>query len=127
MSAYYYYLGPWVWNAAGYPPAWQPPEGALAAVDLRTLEAQAVAGGTPGLGFFATNTPLDSAYTLLGTGDCRELNTTGAMRDAWESLLGYRPEGNLLVDLLWDQLTTGSDPDGAEHAKPLLPSRSRRA
>jgi hypothetical protein len=46
--------------------------------------------------------------------------TTG-MRDAWESELGFRPAGNQLRDLLWDQLTSGADPAGEAGPKPLMP------
>jgi len=51
-----------------------------------------------------------------------EAATTG-MRDAWEAEMGYRPVGGPnVVDLLWDQLTDGSDPTGQSGPKPLMPS-----
>lgn len=116
------YLGPWVWQAAF--PAWMPPAGAVAAVDLRPLPAQAQQGGAPGIGVFVAAGSLSSDYTLIG--DHPTARATGAARSAWESLTGYRPAGARLIDLLWDHLTAGSDPDGGTAPKPLLPGRQGR-
>lgn len=53
-----------------------------------------------------------------------EQNADSAMQDAWQSAMGYRPQGARLVDLLWDQLTAGSDPSGESGPKPLMPTVS---
>lgn len=123
MANYHYSLGPWVWQG-GDEPGWHPPASAVACVDLRGLPAQAMAGtyGDRPFGFFATSDPLDDAYAALGSGDCREIQVTGLLRDTWESLLGYRADGAFLVDLLWDQLTQGSDPSGDTPTSPLMPT-----
>ncbi len=111
-----YYLGPYQW----IDDTWQPPATTRGSIDLRNLTQM----GTPviqdGLGFFAT---IDSVagYDLLGQGDLREIGSTGSMKSMWNSLLGYRPKGDNLVDLLYDHLTMGSDPTGATASKPLLP------
>lgn len=130
MADYRYYLGPWLWTDDGEnPPGWRGPEGTRGLVDLATVgeqaENEAAAGSMRRIGFFATETELGAEYTLLGQGDCRELAITGWMRDAWESVCGYRPAGDWLVDLLWDQLTAGSDPVGGISVKPLLPTADR--
>lgn len=121
---YHYGIGPWVWQADEA--CWQPPAGAVCALDLRSLpdaSLPATLGDRP-YGFFAAPSALGSDYAALGVGDCRELASTGAMRDAWQSLLGYRPSGATLLDLLWDHLTNGGDPDGQAACKPLLPTQN---
>ena len=120
MSAVY--LGPWQWDATEH--AWTPPPGCLGAVDLRTVPQMGQAGGMPGMGVFAAPGTLSGDYALLG--EHPTARTGGAARDAWESLTGYRPAGARPIDLLWDALTAGSDPDGGGAPKPLLPSRQGR-
>lgn len=48
----------------------------------------------------------------------------GKQLDAWESLFGYRPEGETLTQWLLDHLMNGSDPRGEAACKPLLPVRT---
>jgi hypothetical protein len=121
VAHYHYGIGPWVWNASEA--CWQPPDGAVCALDLRSIpDAGRDTLGTQPYGFFAAQDALSGDYAALGVGDCRELASSGAMRDAWESLLGYRPSGPTLLDLLWDHLTNGADPTGEDRCKPLLPT-----
>lgn len=118
---YHYGIGPWVWNAAEA--CWEPPAGAVCALDLRSLpDASVQTLGDRPHGFFAAPVALGGDYAALGVGDCRELASSGAMRDAWDSLLGYRPSGATLLDLLWDHLTNGADPEGQDRCKPLIPT-----
>ena len=128
LHDYHYYLGPWAWISDTEGERWSAPDGCIAAVDLRGLPAQELAGayGDKPYGFFAATSPLASEYTPLGRGDCREIAVTGAMQDAWEALLGYRASGDWLVDLLWDQLTQGSDPSGDTPTSPLMPETGGR-
>jgi hypothetical protein len=121
--AYHYYLGPWRWDAAAPEPGYAPPLGTVGCLDLATPAVQSMVNpaGRP-VGFFAVNGIItDSAYAFLGSGDCREIVATPIMRGVFQSLTGYRPGGDHLVDLLWDLLTAGGDPDGGDCCLPLLP------
>lgn len=122
-----YYLGPWVWDASDPDgPAWTPPVGTVGSIDLRsipTMSTGVVMGDRP-YGFFATTVTLPSEYTLLGTGDLREISSTGGMKSAWQAHTGYLPDGDTLIDLLADQMTMGSDPTGLDANKPLMPTSS---
>lgn len=117
-----YYLGPWQWNPArgGF---FTSPAGALGAIDLATLPQQAVGGAARSVGLFWTSgQPLDSSYARLGNGDCRELAATSAMQSAFKSLVGYKPQGDKLVNLVMDCLQGGSDPDGNTGPMPIVPT-----
>lgn len=119
MPNYNYYLGPWQASDGG----WIPPPGTVGLVDLASVGQCALSGGdSRPVGFFAVAGVLDADYALLGRGDCRELAATAYMADAFESLAKYRPQGDRLVDLLWDTLTTGSDPAGDASVMPLVPT-----
>jgi hypothetical protein len=120
VNSYRYALVPWTWDTSGDWSFWRLPTSAVGGVDLRPLPAQALAGGSPqGLAFAAL---MQSAGTLIATvPHMSEANATSAMQDAWEAEMGYRPQGAKLVDLLWDQITTGSDPSGENGPKPLMP------
>jgi hypothetical protein len=126
---YHYYLGPWQWRTVvdedgGESSFWSPPESAVGCVDLRSMADQALAGvlGDKPIGFFACLDAQPSEYVSLGEGDLREISVTTLMRDAWESLAGYLPDGATLLDLLWDQLVGGSVPDGSLPTRPLIPT-----
>lgn len=116
---YRYYIGPWQWTGD----SWTPPVGSLGAIDLRSVTDQGIQtlSDRP-FGFFVLLDSLNSDYTLIGEGDLRELQISNATKNTWNSLMGYRPDGNTLLDLLVDQLTNGSDPDGAAGPCPLLPT-----
>jgi hypothetical protein len=122
---YKYYLGPWVWDTTEQDmPHWRAPAGTVGLVDLRSLPDQSITTlGDKPYGFFAVDgDALDSDYDLLGTGDCRDLNTNGSMQSAWTSLLGVTPSGDKLVDYLFDQLTDISDPTGDSPTRTLMPT-----
>lgn len=112
-----YWLGPWQWVGDGdvRPPGWNPPVGMVASIDLRNVSDCSLFGsnGDRPYGFFCgpDSITLDSDYYLIGRGDIRELKPNAIELSAWQSHLGYRPQGDALVDLLWDQLTNGADPD----------------
>lgn len=101
-----YSIGPWAWGDF-----WDAPAPVVGLIDLRTTAECGQAGGEPGLAFFAF--PAGGApagYDILGTGDLRELQVTGATQDAWQALTGYRPSGTFLLDLLRDHMLHGIDP-----------------
>lgn len=117
-----YYLGPWVWKSSPVP-AFNPPDGAIAGLDLASIPQQSIAGSNRGLGLFWTaSASLSSEYSLIGDGDCRELPATSQMQAAFRSLAGYRPQGAKLVDLIRDCLMGGSDPEGNAGPLPLVPT-----
>jgi hypothetical protein len=122
VNAYRYALAQYVWVPAGQMPAhWQLPASAVGGVDLRPLSAQALQGGTPQGYAFATALQSPGGIALASSFHMNETSTTTQMRDAWLAGMGYRPAGSTLTDLLWDQLTTGSDPEGGSGPKPLMP------
>lgn len=126
MANYRYYIGNLVKQTLGEQSWWSAPAGTVGMVDLATLATCGTATDSASdrpLAFFAVDGTLDSSWTLLGQGDCREIATTSAMRDAFRSLLGYRPSGDKLVDLLWDFLTNGADAEGDATCPPLVPTR----
>lgn len=119
-----YYLGPWVWsNTIGG--SFNPPEGCISVVDLAPLPDQSITGSDRPIGFFAQpeNLPqLDSAWELIATGDCREINSDNSMKSLFQSIISFRPNGDKLVDLLYDCLIDGSDVDGQTGPMPLVPT-----
>jgi hypothetical protein len=100
------------------------PSGTIAAVDLRSLVACGIADQPEDAVFCAVDPDavIDKSAAVLGRGDLRELPVTAGMQDAWESVTGYRPSGDRLVDLLADHLLSGSDPLGQDRCKPLMPT-----
>lgn len=115
----HYYLAPYEWRDLGGFEGYCAPEGVVGSVDLRTLGQQSGEGG--GVGFFASPDPI-AGLTAIASGDLREINTTAAMRSAWQSLTGVRTQGTKLIDLLWDHLTEGADPQGDAACCPLMPT-----
>lgn len=119
-----YYLGPWVWTEGEIESYWDAPAGTVARVDLRTIPQQSQRVTANGVGFFASDTPLSAEYTFLGEGYISDILVSDSVKDAWEQRTGFRPNGLTLLDLLWDQLTTGSSPDGMTGVGPLMPNSS---
>ncbi len=117
-----YYLGPYQWIED----TWQPPASTVGSIDLRNLTQMGTPVVQDGYGFFATIDPV-RGYDLLGRGDLREINSTRSMKSMWDSLLGYSPNGDKLVDLLYNHLTMGSDPIGTNTCKPLTPTKGNLA
>lgn len=117
-----YYLGHWVQQRFGTDLCFAPPAGVVGSLDLAPIPVQGVMAADRPMGLFVTrSTVLPSEYTLLGEGDCRELKADTRMQDAFRSLVGYRPQGDTLAELIYDTLTDGSDPDGSSGPKPLMP------
>lgn len=121
---YYYYLGQWVLNTNSLTGEkyWSSPDNTIALVDLRTLEQQGQSEKPEGVGFFATTEELDASYIYLGYGYISNVYVDENIKIEWEKATGFKPTGDTLLDLLWDQLTTGSDPEGKTSVMPLMPS-----
>jgi hypothetical protein len=122
-----YWLGPWVWHDGrdGLGAMWRAPVGTVGLLDFGTLPEMANgAGADRPAGMFCTpdGVNLGSAYTLIASGDCREIQSTGRILDLLEAELSYRPQGVTLADLLSDVLVGGSDPAGESGPKPLMPT-----
>jgi len=120
----YYYLGrlPWYPATDEEPAHYGPPEAVVGMVDLRRLPDQATPAREAEAAFLASAKPLDDSYHALGRGDLRELRVDARLLDLWESVTAYRPAGELLVELLVDQLTAGADPTGDAAVMPLVPT-----
>jgi len=112
-----YYIGKWKLENGVY----SPPDGMEAGVDLRSIGDMSNTN-QDGYGLFLGNGNLGSDYDLLGNGDIREIKSTGRLRNMFQRLLGYKPQGDNLSDLLFDILTIGSHPDGAAGVRSLVPS-----
>lgn len=123
VNRYHYALVPWVWDTTSMPMHhWRGPASAVGLVDFRSIPQQSIAGGAPqGFAFCASTQPTGGIEIAHSLNFINEQATNG-MRDAWESEMGFRPIGGPnIVDLPWDQLTTGSDPSGENGPKPLMP------
>lgn len=119
-----YALGPWQWltmedleaGRGGGWSYWGPPSGTIASVDLRPLadrERRTLGDRPYGLFLFPDGIRIPSEYQSLATDT--------VSRDAWLSLLGYRPEGDTVERCLYDMILHG-DPSDADRIKPLLPT-----
>ena len=124
MTDRFYCLGPYEWRsgdgAGGF--AWTPPEGTIAAIDLRSLPAMGRRGRTPrGVGLFVTDRTLNSDYTFLGR--ALDDHLTPETKSAWRSLVhrGALTSARI-VDALWETLTIRADPTGATAPRPLTPT-----
>lgn len=120
--SYRYVLAPWTWDTSQTGRSfWRLPTSAVGGVDLRPLPAQGIAGGSP-QGFAFCAALQSPGGTIIATAlHMSETPATAGMRSAWQSAMGYTPQGATLTDLLWDQLTAGSDPSGDSGPKPLVP------
>jgi len=120
-----YYIGPIPWVVNDFGGHFSRPAGTLGMIDLGSVPSQAIAGSDrPVCVCWTSGAVLPSEYALLGDGDCRELAAGNDMRSAFQSLAGYRPRGDRLVELIYDCLVGGSDPDGSSGPLPLMPSLS---
>lgn len=107
-----YYLGHWLWDSAE--DAYCPPVGALGAIDLGAVTDMGVrASSRPGC-LCWSNDPLPSEYTLLGSGDVRQITRTPKIVDALAKLTSgqKKPAGATLQALIHNCLTDCADPLG---------------
>lgn len=118
-----YYLGPFQQFTDSGMTYYAPPVGTLGCIDLASLPDQSkVASSRPVCICWTSSAILPSEYTLVGDGDCRQLATTTAMQDAFQSLVGYRPQGATLANMVMDCLQGGSDPSGQNGPLPIVPT-----
>lgn len=110
------YIGPWVWADQ-----WNSPTNSIGSIDLRNIPDQSIAGrlGDRPYGLFIIDGTLPSEYTLLGSGDLRDIRSSAAIKSAWLSHTGFEPQGDSVADMLFDQLTVGGDPTYQSEVPPL--------
>ena len=102
------------------------PVGMIGSLDVGSIVEMSGAVGSrrSGLFWLPSDAKIDTdIYAVLGRGDCRDLTSDKRMIETWESVTGYRPAGDRLVDLAWDHMTGGADPMGDDGPYPLRPSR----
>lgn len=116
-----YWLGPWVLDEFG---AWNAPDGAVSALDLRPLPVQAQTVD-PGVGLFVTPAAVTlSGYDLLGGGPVADVRLSLGARQAWQRAMGGPvPSGARLDALVWDAFTASADVTGESGPRPLMPTR----
>jgi hypothetical protein len=118
VGRYHYGFAQYQWITEGGISFWRLPSSVVGAVDLRPIPNQATPITPGGFAFVASLQPVD--VLVSRSLHFADEDVTGGMQDAWEAETGYRPQGAKLVDLLFDQLTNGSDPDGVTGPKPLM-------
>lgn len=106
-------LAPWRWVSADQSPFGGHWAGHGPGVDLRRHSEMAAQGGVGGYGIFevADDADIDGMVTFTG-------NATRD-RDAWQRTLGFRPEGDNVIDWTFDQLIRGADNSHADAPRPL--------
>lgn len=119
------YLAQWQWDTSNpLTPFWSPPApGAIGCLDLRSIPEMARVGGVPqGWGIFTYPAPV-VIPGALALGDNLNTPLSPVARATIRIRLGLlRPlVTDSLTDVLWEVLTTQSDPTGLLHGKPLMP------
>ncbi|MCC7484560.1 MAG: hypothetical protein IT529_06180 [Burkholderiales bacterium] len=128
-----YYLGPYIRRATDHDgPAerwWSPPDGVLAAIDMRPIPAQASEASVPGpaVGLFATPDAigLGADYRLIGSGGAlADIVPPERDRAVLASAFGVRRvDGTTLAEWMYSALTVHADPTGETAVRPLMPTR----
>jgi len=121
-----YYLARWELDtdaAGGY---WRAPaSGVVGLVDLRPLAAQGTLLTVDGYGFFAYPDVVDPAL-MPGQIDLgNNLDKVIRNKDKVENAFGVTLSGKTITDVLWELLTTKSDPKGLTGPKPIIPGVRR--
>lgn len=121
---WHYYLGPYQLQTVGGFASYVGLGGSALSFCSAEHDSQADGRDSYGLALHWTAEPVASLdYLYLGSGDCRELQPSNAVKLAWEKLTGYRPVGNYLSQWLASQLMFGSDPARQVAQAPLVPRR----
>jgi hypothetical protein len=115
------YIGPWIWETTtDDEPHWQSPDGTVALLDVRNIDAQSQQGGTAGLGIFYNPDALPSEYEVYGElEDALPVNR----RNVWKSQLNITGMNATTVwQAIEESITVRGDPAGENFAKPILPN-----
>lgn len=120
-----YYLGPWRWTGRTNTfAAFLPPEGTVGSIDFRSIPNHAGGADQQG-GLFASTKDLGDDYTLLGSGDLRDIKPDGAALSAWEHATGFKPTSATIADWIAETLQNG-DPLGLDRCKPIQPTMDNK-
>lgn len=116
----YYYLVHYEWVKTTNMDHWRVPNSdvSIDSIDLRSLSAQGVPGGVPVGYAVAAYSELISANGSIYLG--RD-SLTLERKSMAEAALGVSLESTTVVDMVWELLTTKSDPAGLVRSKPLMP------
>ena len=99
----------WRW-LADLDPYWAPPKGASAGLDLRSLPAQAIAGGQGGWSLFEFAVdPMDGKTIILG--EAKDA-FAGKAQIAVLATFGFNVNAATVGDAVYELLTTHADPTG---------------
>ncbi len=120
------YLAHWEWfmedSNFSY---WRAPGGnSTSSLDLRSLPQSAKSGGIPeGWGLFVYDSP-QSILESISFGESLDHQITVSEKEVIQSIFNLieRPTSTTVLDLLWDLITTHSDPRGLTAVKPLMPN-----
>ncbi len=117
-----YYLARWELDtdvAGGY---WRAPaSGVVGLVDLRPLAAQGTLLTVDGYGFFAYPGTVDPGLLVDEIDLGGDLNGAIQNKKQVETAFGVVLTGTTIKDVLWELLTTESDPKGLTGPKPIIP------
>lgn len=119
------YRGPLRWiDRPNEPQRWEGPPGA-ALLDTRPISEMAKSGGPEQACLFASESPIaDTDYDLIADGDLAKIRPTGRMIQSLR-FGRYQPVGDSVASLVADLFLGGSDPDGIDGPRPLVPSGGR--
>ena len=122
VDGYYHYIGPWVWNTMIMGGSWQAPSGVFEVIDLRSIPEMSQKGGTPGLGFFISSTPITlQGYRLVGRRFVDEFPQ--AVRTLLQTRYGVSlPSAEIYTTrgLIWSLFVEMGDPTGEARWRPLV-------
>ena len=106
-----YALVPYKWETGDGFPHWKLPENIVSSIDLRKTED--------------IINPLSNGYAVCVYSGEKPENSIALEdnfifnKDAWNSIFGFRPEGDTVVDLIFSHLLDGSDDTFSNSCRPL--------
>lgn len=106
-----YALVPYKWETNGGFPHWRLPDNILSSIDLRKMED--------------IINPLSNGYAVCVYSGEKPENSIALEdnfifnKDAWNSIFGFRPEGDTVPDLIFSHLLDGADNNFANACRPL--------
>lgn len=121
----YHYLSPLIWSTE-YIRGWSAPSGCVLGLDMRSLDAQSLAGeyGDWSTAYvLSENQQTGNDFVLLGIGRVDEVYPSQYAKDAWTTLIGIKPIGSTLLDWIINLGTDQAIIDGSRPIKPFIPTK----